>query len=219
MSRNRKILLVVFIVVSLFGMWARYANQQREKRKREELFRQLSLNRPRPSESSAPAEPPAPKPVDPRPVLDSTLPQETLDLVRQKVGRDFRLMEVSFGETLITYTLSTDGAAVQQYQVDKDTKEVTGPAPVNIIGGGSVADSLFDPKLADLSLIPRLAREAVERAGLPEGHADRVSFRYAGLRYAGEKPEWTVAVYSGSGESLQSKLVQFDEKGKFKRAF
>lgn len=218
MSKNRKILLLVFIAVSLIGMWARHSYHENEKRKREELFRRLAL-RPTTSASAEPAAPAEPRPVDPRPIFDSTLPQETFDLVRQKVGADFKLMEVSFNESLITFTLSTDATAVQQYRVDKNTKEVTGPAPVNVIGGGKLSDSLYDPKLVDFSLIPRLAKEGVERAGLPEGRADRVGFRYAGLRYEGEGPEWTVTVYSGSGADSQHKFVMFDPKGKFKKMF
>lgn len=221
MSRTRRIVLIAFILATALGAWARYAHQKNEQRKREALFRQLSLNTPRPSayEASAvaPAEPaPAPEPRD---MHDSTLPQELLELVRQAVGRDFKLVEVRFGDSLATVQLSADGSTVQQYMVDKTRKKAEGPSPVQIIGGGKLSDSLFDAKLLDLALVPKLAREGVERAGLPEGKADAVSFAYPGIRYAGEGPEWTVYVASRQGEKTESKFVIFDARGKFKRMF
>jgi hypothetical protein len=216
LSRNRKILLIVFIVVSVFGMWARYAYQRAEQRKREELFRRLSTHS-RP-ELLAPPAPAAPTPApEARSMFDSTLPQEAFDLVRQKVGGDFRVMELSFSDELTTLSLSADGEAVVQYQFKKDGARVEGPQPVQLIGGGKLADSLYDPKLADLTLVPRLAREAVERSGLQGAAAKRVYFKYPFIRYEGEGPEWTVTVEAGEvGKDWQHKFVTFDAKGKFK---
>ena len=215
MSNRRKALLIVFIVVSALGMWARYAYQKAEQRKREELFRRLAL-RPEPLAPAAPATPtPAP---DPRSMFDSKLPQEAFDLVRQKVGGDFRVMELSFSDALTTFKVSKDDATVEQYRFLKDGARVEGPQPVQLIGDGKLADSLFDPKLADLSLVPRLAREAVERAAIPDAKATRVSLNYPLIRYAGEGPEWTVFVEAGEvGKDWQHKFVTFDAKGKFKR--
>ncbi len=217
MSKKRTILLVAFIVVSVLGMWGRYASQQAEKRKREELFRRLSTH----SQlgSAAPAVPATPTPVpDPRSMFDSTLPQESLDLIGQKVGRDFKLMQLHFGDTLTTFKVSADGETVQQYMFMKDGARVEGPQPVQLIGGGKLADSLYDPKDADLSLIPKLAREAVERAGLPGATVSSVSFSYSIIRYAGEGPDWTDFVESADvGKDWHSKHVTFDTKGKFQR--
>lgn len=217
---NRRIFALVIIVVSVIGGVARYMHHKNEERKREELFRRLSLNLPRPGASEPSAAPSMePVPVEPRPMLDSTLPQETFDLVRQTVGRDFKLMDVRFSDLLVTVKLSVDGTTVQHYQLNKNAKKVEGPSPVNVIGGGKLSDSLFDPKLADLSLIPKMAKEAVERAGLPEGKAENVSFQYPGIRYEGEGPEWTVYVQRGEGANSEHKFVMFDAKGKFKKMF
>jgi hypothetical protein len=217
LSKKRTVLLVAFIVVSVLGMWARYASQQAEKHKREELFRRLSTYSQ--LEPAAPAASPTPAPpVDPRSMFDSTLPQESLDLVRQAVGRDFKLMELRFGETLTTLKVSADAETVQQYMFEKDGKRVEGPQPVQLIGGGKLGDSLYDPAAVDLALIPKLAREAVERAGLPDAKVTTVSLSYSIIRYAGEGPEWTVFVETGKvGENWQYKHVTFDTKGKFKR--
>jgi len=216
LSKKRTILLVSFIVVSVLGMWLRHSHQQAEKRKREELFRRLATyTRP---EQLAPPEPPKPTPPpDPRSTFDSTLPQESLDLVRQQVGRGFKLMEARFGDTLTTFKVSADGETVQQYLFAKHDKRLEGPQPVQLIGSGKLADSLYDPAAADLSLIPRLAREAVERAGLPDAQVTTVSLSYPLFRRAGEGPEWTVFVETGEvGKDWQYKHVTFDAKGKFK---
>lgn len=215
MGKKRKILLISFIVVSVLGMWLRYSHQQAEKRKREELFRRLATyTRP---EELAPA---TPTPVpDPRSMYDSALPQEAFDLVRQKVGReDFKLMELSFSDALTTVSLSADAETVQQYKFIKDGARVEGPQPVQLVGGGKLADSLYDPAAADLSLVPKLAREAVERSGLQGATVSRVSLKYPLIRYEGETPEWTVSVEAGEvGKDWQHKFVTFDAKGKFKR--
>lgn len=217
MSKKRTIILVAFIVASVLGMWARYASQQAEKRKREELFRRLSTYS-RPEQLTPPAPATPTPPPDPRSMFDSTLPQEALDLVRQKVGRDFHLMQLHFGDDLTTIKLSADAETVQQYMFMKDGPRVEGPRPVQLIGGGKLADSLYDPKAADLSLIPKLSREAVERAGLPGATVSSVSFSYSIIRYAGEGPEWTVFVEVGEvNKDWQYKHVTFDTKGKFKR--
>lgn len=218
MSKKRKALLVAFIVASVFGMWARYAYQKAEQRKREDLFRRLSTHsRPELLAPSAPATPTPPP--EPRSVLDSTLPQEALEHVRQKVGRDdFRVMEMSFSDALTTFKVSADGETVEQYTFKKDGARVEGPQPVQLIGGGKLADSLYETKAADLALVPKLAREAVERSGLPGATVTRVSLSYPLIRYAGEGPEWTVFVEVGEvGKDWQHKFVTFDTKGKFKR--
>lgn len=220
MSKKRRVLLIAFIFVSVLGMWLRYSHQQAEKRKREELFRRLStFSRPELLAPAAPAEPAPPAPApDPRSTFDSTLPQESLDLVGQQIGRDFKLMEARFGDTLTTFKVSADGETVQQYLFAKDEKRLKGPQPVQLIGGGKLADSLYDPASVDLTLIPRLAREAVERAGLPDAKVTSVSLSYPLFRSPGEGPEWTAFVETGKvGENWQYKHVTFNTKGKFKR--
>jgi hypothetical protein len=218
MNKKKLVAVVILVVSGVFSMWARYAYEKAEQRKREALFRQLSTystSRAEPAPSAeTPAEPPAP--VEPRSVLDSTLPQEMFELVRQTVGADFKLMELRLNEDLNTFTLSTDGKTVQQYQVDKNSKKVSGPSAVNVIGDNPLDDSLFDPKVVNFTLIPRLVKEAVERAGLPEGKAESVSISYPIIYTKGEGPDWVVYVESGEGESWQHKFVRFDTKGKFK---
>lgn len=220
MSKKRTVLLVVFILASVFGMWARHAAQRAEQRKREELFRRLSLSPPPPG-PLLPAPPtPPPAPPEPRDMFDSDLPRETFELVRQAVGRDFKLMQLRFDDGHVSVNLSADGETVQQYRLDKDDKRVEGPSPVQLLGEGKLTHSLYDPSAADFSLIPKVSKEALERAGLEGAKVSSVSFAYPFIRYAGEGPEWTVYVEAGEvGKDWQSKHVTFNTKGKFKSVF
>src|ERR1044071_9714867 len=114
MNKKKLISVALLVVTGVFSMWARYASQKAEQRKREALFRQLSTYSTLPSaapSTEAPAESPAP--AEPRSVFDSALPQELFELVRQTVGSDFKLMELRLNEDLNTFTLSTDGKTVQ----------------------------------------------------------------------------------------------------------
>ncbi|HEV2863132.1 MAG TPA: hypothetical protein VGX48_19100 [Pyrinomonadaceae bacterium] len=222
MTRNRKILLVVFIVVSVFGMWARYYNEKQRRLKMEDTLRSLATYQ---SAERAKALLPAPAPTpddrvdEPRDMFDSTLPDELLEHVRQKVGQDFKLMELVVDEDSLDVKVSTDGASVQSYQRPKDRKTVEGPAEVKLIGDGKLGDSLYDPKLVNLSLIPKLAKEAAERAALPNGKVETARFNYPFIRYKGEGPEWNFVVYANGGDGPESKFVVFDAKGKFKKTF
>ncbi|HZI17410.1 MAG TPA: hypothetical protein VEY09_02355 [Pyrinomonadaceae bacterium] len=223
MSGKRKALLIAFILASIAGMWARHASEQADKRKREALFRQLSLNSTGPSAydtavlaGAAPAAPVVPP--EPRDMFDSNLPQEAFELVRQAAGRDFKLMELSFGDSMVFVKISADGTTVEQYILDKHRKRAEGPKPVQLIGDGKLSDSLFDVVAVDLSLIPKLSKEALERAGLPDAKVSRVSLSYPLFRKAGEGPEWTVSAERGEvGRDWQYKTVTFTTKGKFKR--
>jgi len=222
LTRNRKILLIVFIVVSVLGMWGRHSYEQQKRRKMEDTLRSLATYQ---SAERAKALLPATAPTpddrvdEPRDMFDSTLPDELLEQVRQKVGQDFKLMELVVDENSLDAKVSTDGATVQYYQRPKDRKTVEGPAEVKLIGDGKLGDSLYDPKLVNLSLIPKLAKEAAERAGIPGGKAETARFNYAFMRYKGESPEWSIVVYGGEGDQRQHKFVLFDAKGKFKRMF
>jgi len=217
-SRKRLIFAAVFVVVSLIGVWARYASEQAERRKREQLFRQLSLNNIAPELGGASATPTPTPPPEPRDMFDSTLPQESLELVGRAVGGDFKLMELSFGEELVTAKVSADAATVQHYALNKHAKNVEGPQPVQVIGEGKLADSLYERAAVDLALVPRLSKEALERAALPDAKVTRVSLAYPLIRRAGEGPEWTVFVERGKvNVDWQYKFVTFDTRGKFKR--
>lgn len=222
MSRNRKILLVVFIAVSVFGMWARHAYEKQKRRKMEDTLRSLATYQ---SAERARALLPttAPTPDDrveePRDMFDSALPDELLEQVRQKVGKEFKLMELVLDEKSLQARVSTDGTTVQHYERPKDHSTVQGPAEVKIIGDGKLDDSLYDPKLVNLSLVPKLVKDAAERAGVPAGKVETVRFNYPFIRYKGESPEWTLYVAGGEGDQRQSKFVVFDAKGKFKRVF
>lgn len=222
MSRNRKILLILFIVASVGSMWARHSYEQQKRRKMEDTLRSLATYQ---SAERAKALLPtsAPTPDDrveePRDMFDSELPQELLEQLTQKVGKDFKLMELYVTARGLQANVSTDGATVHQYERPKDRKTVEGPAEVRIVGDGKLADSLFDPKLVNLSLVPKLAREAAERAGVPGGKVETARFHYPFIRYRGEGPEWTLYVAGGEGDARQSKFVTFDAKGKFKKVF
>jgi len=220
LSRNRKIILVLFIVASVGSMWARYSYEQQKRRKMEETLRSLSLNNPsRASLLPTPEPTPDDRVEEPRDMFASELPQELLGQLTQKVGNEFKLMELVVDEKSLQAKLSTDGATVQQYARPKDRKNVEGPAEVRIVGDGKLGDSLYDPKLVNLSLVPKLAREAAERAALPGGKVETARFNYPFIRYRGEGPEWTFVVYGTEGDKPVSKFVVFDAKGKFKKVF
>ena len=217
MSRNRKIILVLFIVTSIFGMWARYSYQQAEKREREELFRRLSTHSTLRTEATPT---PEPVPAETRDMFDSTLPQESLELVRQAVGQDFRLLELWFHEKGIFAKVSTDGQSVKEYRRWTNRKEIEGPLEVRLTGDGKLEDNFLKMSDVDLSLIPKMAKEAKERAALTDSKVSSVSFKLPFIRYVGEGPEWSVSVEAGKpGENWQSKHVTFDAKGKLKKVF
>ncbi|HYE02227.1 MAG TPA: hypothetical protein VD963_03220, partial [Phycisphaerales bacterium] len=181
-------MLISFIAVSVFGMWARHSYEQQKRRKMEETLRSLATYQ---SAERAKALLPtaAPTPDDrveePRHMFDSTLPEELLGQVRQKVGDDFKLMELVLDEDKLQVNVSTDGATVHRYKRPKDRKTVEGPAEVRLIGDGKLADSLYDPKLINFSLVPKLVKEAAERAALPAGKVETVRFNYPFIRYKG----------------------------------
>lgn len=210
--------MVGFVVVAgAAGMWGRYASEQAERRKREALFRSLSTYSSRPASAEAAAEVKPAEPADPRDTFDAGLLQESFEQVKERVGPEFKLMEVSVGELGFGAHVSTDGQSVQAYRRPKGKRELEGPGKVEVIGEGDLKNSLFDPSAVNLSLIPKLLEDAKERAGIPDGRATSVRFNYPLFRYKGESPEWTVFVESGEGDNWQHKFVTFDAKGKFKR--
>jgi hypothetical protein len=220
-DRKRKIWAAIFIVVSILGFWARYAYEKAEKRKREALFRSLATYQ---TERSSLAPTPVPTPDDrveePRDMFDSELPQEQFEQIKQTVGGDFKLMEVSISDRGLTANVSADSASVKQYERRKDRKSVEGPRDVRIIGGsGDLSDSLYDISIVNFSLVPKLSKEAVERAGIPGAKVETARFTYSIVRYKGESPEWSFYVSGGEGDAREHKFVLFDSKGKFKRVF
>ncbi len=146
-------------------------------------------------------------------------PRESLEAVRQAVGRDFKLMELRFANELTTATVSTDGQSAQQFTLSRGRKQAEGPSPVNLIGDNPLADSLYEQKAVDLELVPKLAQDAVARSGIEGGRVTGVSFAYEAIRYKGESPVWTVFVERGTPPDWEHKFVTYDAKGKFKRLF
>ena len=221
MGKNRKILLIVFIAVSAAGMWARHAYQKAEQRKRERMLASLAESfrqGEREKEEKRAAEARANHVEETRDIFDSTLPQESLEQIRQKVGQDFRLLEVVVLESGLWAKLTTDGKTVSEYRRWKNRRDIEGPLPVQITGGGELEGALLKPAEVDLSLVPRLAKEAKERAALPDPKVDSVRINFPFLRYEGEGPEWTASVETGEpGKNWQHKYVTFDPKGKFKK--
>lgn len=224
MSGKRKLLLIVFVVASVASMWARYAYEKQKREKMERLLdslarseREQTLGRGFATDATPT---PAPTVEETRDIFDSDLPREKLEAFRQAVGKEFRLMELRFGNELTTAVVSTDGTTAQQFMIARDEKQARGPNAVNLIGDNALADSLYDPKLIKLDLIPKLAKDAVARAGLAGGRVTSVSLAYAGIRYKGETPEWTVAVERGTAPpDWDHKFVTYDAAGKFKSLF
>lgn len=151
-----------------------------------------------------------------RDMFGSELPSESLDSIRQAIGKDFKLMELLFDDDYVQAIVSTDGQSVQNFTLRRGSKKIEGPAPVNLIGDNPLGNSLYDPKAADLSLLPKLAREAVERSGIADAKVSSARFSYQLFRYKGELPSWTFMVERGTPPDWQHKFVTFDAKGKFK---
>ena len=203
--------------MSIAGMWARHAANEAEKRKREELFRKLSTSSVQPAETKPSAEP---IPAETRDMFDSTLPQESLEQIKQAVGQDFRLLEMWFHEKGVFAKVSTDGQSVKEYRRWTNKKEIDGPMEVSLSGDGKLEDNLLKMSDVDLSLVPKVAKEAKERAALPDSKVSSVSFKLPFIRYVGEGPEWTVMVEAGKpGENWQNKHITFDAKGKLKKVY
>ena len=212
---GRRIFAAIFIVVSVVGMVARYQYDKAEKRKREEMLRSLaSMTREAERERLFPT--PEPTVEEPRDVLDSTLPQEYLEQIRQAVGQDFKLLDLRVHEMGLSAKVSTDGETVKEYRRWKHRKNVEGPFDVKIIGDGKVEDNLLKPADVDLSLVPKLSKEAFERAAFPDSKVDGASIQYPLFRTKGQGPEWTVNLSAKRGEKWEFKNVTFDAKGRFK---
>jgi hypothetical protein len=219
LNKKRKILLVGFIVLSCAGMWARYAHQKSERERMERLIRDLSRVQREQRLYPTPTPTPADAFEETRDLFTSERPREALDAIRQAVGPDFKLMELRFSDELTKALVSTDGRSVQQFLLARGRKRPDGPSPVNIIGDNPLADSLYEQKEVDLGLIPKLAEDAVGRAGIEGARVTSVSFAYQVVRYKGESPVWTVFVERGTPPEWEHKFVTYDAKGKFKDLF
>jgi hypothetical protein len=222
LSKQRKALLIGFIVLSAVGMAARYYHQKSERERMERTLETLArVQREQRMQSLYPT--PTPTPADAyeetRDMFASDLPRESLEAIRQAAGQDFKLMELRFAEGRTTATLSTDGKTVQQFVLARGRRQAEGPSPVNLIGDNPLADSLYEQKAVDLELIPKLAEDAAARSGIEGGRVTSVSFAFEAIRYKGESPVWTVYVERGTPPDWQHKFVKYDAKGKFKDAF
>ena len=208
MPKSRKVWLVLFVVAGVLGMWARYAYQQAERRRMERTLEELArfereqTLHPQALASATPAD----AFEETRDAFQSELPRESLEAIHQAVGGEFTKAVVS-----------TDGQSAQAFMLYRGRRKVEGPSPVRVIGDNPLGDSLFDLKDADLSLIPRLAKEAVERAGIADAKVTSASLSYPIIRYKGESPEWTFFVERGSPPDWEHRHVTFDARGKFKR--
>jgi hypothetical protein len=221
-DKKRKVLLVVFIVVSVAGMAARYYHQKSERERMERTLETLArVQREQERQRLYPT--PTPTPADAyeetRDMFASDLPRESFEAIRQAVGPDFKLMELRFADERTTATVSTDGKSVQQFTLTRGRKVAEGPSPVNLIGDNPLDDSLYEQKAVDLDLIPKLSQDALTRAGIEGGRVTSVSFAYEAIRYKGESPVWTVYVERGTPPDWEHRFVTYDAKGKFKRAF
>ena len=203
-------------------MWARYSYQKSERQRMEERISSLARMQ-RDAErarSVASVEPTPDETVkETRDMFQSELPREFLDTIGQAVGKDFKLMELLFDDDYVQAVVSTDGKSVQNFRLQRGSKKVDGPGPVNLIGDNPLTDSLYELKVADLSLLPKLTKEAVERSGIAEGKVTSARFSYEIIRYKGEAPTWTIMVERGTPPDWEHKFVTFDAKGKFKSVF
>jgi hypothetical protein len=219
LGKNRRVLLVVFILVSVAGMAVRYYHQKSERRRMERTLETLARVQREQRLNPTPTPTPADAFEETRDLFTSERPREALDAIRQAVGRDFKLVELRFSDGLTKALVSTDGQSVQQFLLPRGRRQPDGPSPVNLIGDNPLAHSLYEQKEVDLDLIPKLAQDAVARAGIEGGRVTSVSFSYQVVRYKGESPVWTVFVERGSPPDWEHKNVNYDAKGKFKDLF
>jgi hypothetical protein len=219
LGKSRKVLLVVFIVVSLAGMVARYYHQKSERLRMERTIETLARAQREQWLNPTPTPTPADAFEETRDPFTSERPREALDAVRQAVGRDFKLMELRFSNEMTKALVSTDGLSVQQFVLARGRKQPDGPSPVNLVGDNPLADSLYEQKEVDLGLIPKLVQDALGRAGIEGAHVTNVSFAYQSIRYKGESPVWTVFVERGTPPDWEHKFINYDAKGKFKNLF
>lgn len=219
MFKNRKLWLVLFIVASALGMWGRYAYQQAERRRMEQTLESLARSEREQTlgRQALASATPADAFEETRDAFQSELPRESFEAIRQAVGGEFKLMQLTFADEFTQAVVSTDSQSAQQFMLYRGRRKVEGPSPVRVIGDNPLADSLYELKEADLSLIPRLVKEAVERAGIEGARVTSASLSYPIIRYKGESPEWTLFVERGSPPDWPHKHVTFDAKGKFKR--
>lgn len=217
MSRKKLIMAGALVVAGVLSMWARHEADKAERRKREAVLRSLSTH------VSGTRATQAPTPDDtidePREMFDSTLPQESLESIRQAVGQDFKLLELYVHEQGLMAKVSTDGQSVKEYRRWKNRKNVDGPEDVRLVGDGKLEENLLKPDAVDFSLLAKIAKEAKERAALPDSKVSSARFKYPFLMYKVDGPEWSLMVETGSGDSWQHKSVVFDSKGKFKRLY
>ncbi|HZT60425.1 MAG TPA: hypothetical protein VFA21_17600 [Pyrinomonadaceae bacterium] len=220
MSTKRKLLLIAFVVAGVASMFARVWYQQSERWRMEQTLDSLAKY-----EREHPIAPPGVVAATPdaeemveetRDMFASELPRECLSAIRDAVGGEFKVMELSFADELVSAVVSTDGQSAHEYTLYRGRKKVEGPKDVNVIGDGGLADSLYELKQADLTLMPGLAKEALKRAGIEGARVTSMRFSYSIIRYKGETPEWTVSVERGSPPDWEHKFVTFDAKGKFK---
>lgn len=222
MDRKRKIYLAIFIVAGIASMWARYWHQKSERQEMEDRIRSLAQYErehpilPSALASATPSASPEETVEETRDMFTSDLPRDYMGAIRQAVGADFKVMNLVFDDRYAKATVSTDGKSVKEFTLWRGKKNVEGPSDVNLIGDNPLADSLFELKTADLSLIPKLVREAVERSGIKDGRVTSASFAYPLIYNKGESPEWTIMVERGSPPDWEHKFVTFDAKGRFK---
>lgn len=219
MSKQRKALLVLFIIVSVAGMVARHYEQKSERERTARMLDELARVQREQRLYPTPTPTPSDAYEETRGMFTSDLLRESFEAIRQAVGGDFKLMELRFANELTTANVSTDGKGVQQFTLQRGRKQAEGPSPVNLIGDNPLDDSLYEQKAVDLDLIPKLVQDAVARSGIEGGRVTSVSFAYEAIRYKGESPVWTVFVERGTPPDWEHKFVNYDAKGKFKRSF
>lgn len=219
MFKSRKLWLAIFVVAGVLSMWARYAYQQAERRRMERTLGELArLEQEQTLKRGAFASAtPADAFEETRDAFESELPRESFEAISRAVGGEFKLLELTFAGEFTKAVVSTDGRSAQQFMLYRGRRKVEGPNPVQLVGDSPLGESLFEPKEADLSLLPMLLKEAVERVGIEGAKVTSASFSYPIIRYKGESPEWTLFVERGSPPDWEHRHVTFDAKGKFKR--
>jgi hypothetical protein len=205
-SRQRKLLLIAFIILSVIGMVARYYNQNAERRRMERTLETLARVQREQRLYPTPTPTPADAYEETRDMFASDLPRESLEAIRQAVGQDFKLMDLRFANEMTV-------------ALRRGRKVPDGPSPVNVTGDSPLADSLYEPKELDLGLLAKLAQDAVARSGIEGGRVSSVRFAYEIIRYKGESPVWTFVVERGSPPDWAHKFVTYDAKGKFRSTF
>ncbi len=110
-------------------------------------------------------------------MLKGTAAATALKAIEGKAGGSAKYLEIDVYPDHVEAKIAVGTDKVEHYECDENGS-ITGPTPVNLVGGGDLSNNLFS--LAgdgvSLSSVSTLAAKAVAEVG-SGGHIDRISFK------------------------------------------